>query len=285
MGAPSRPEIAMKFVALALLAVAALASAQTDDVPKDRCGVVVASNEDARLEIFVRGHDNQIYHKYQLNDKEWSNWASLGGVYIRGGPSVIKAADVRLVLFVRSTDRAIYYKAQTSANSATWTSWQSLGGRFASSPAAILSAEGFLHVFAVGQDRTLLHKFQFDNVTSAQPDWSPWQSLGGSMTSLPSAVIDSEGLLHVFARGPDRALWHKGQVAEQEPRSVTWSDWTCLGGIFSSGPSVSLSSDGTVELFGRGLDKAIWHKAQKVTTNGTLTYDVWSLLGGSTKSF
>merc|ERR1712157_223095 len=68
------------------------------------------------------------------------------------------------------------------------------------------SAEGFLHVFAVGQDRTLLHKFQFDNVTSAQPDWSPWQSLGGSMTSLPSAVIDSEGLLHISARGPDRAL-------------------------------------------------------------------------------
>lgn len=328
------------FAVVACVALmAAAVTAQTDDVPKDRCGLVVASNEDERLEIFVLGHDNQIYHKYQLNDKEWSNWASLGGVYIRGGPSVVKAADGRLVLFVRSTDRAIYYKAQTSANSATWTSWQSLGGRFASSPAAILSAEGFLHVFAVGQDRTLLHKFQFDNVTSAQPDWSPWQSLGGSMTSLPSAVIDSEGLLHVFARGPDRALWHKGQVAEQEPRSVTWSDWTslggvlasgprvpsltdavgllnivvrasdkaywhkfqvpnhagvcsnctdngvswsdwnCLGGIFSSGPSVSLSSDGTVELFGRGPDKALWHKGEFY--DGTdLAWKRWTSLGG-----
>merc|ERR1712187_344842 len=127
MGGPSQ-EGNMRVFVLAALAV--LAAAQTDDVPKDRCGLVVASNEDERLEIFVLGHDNQIYHKYQLNDKEWSNWASLGGVYIRGGPSVIKAADGRLVLFVRSTDRAIYYKAQTSANSATWTSWQSLGGRF-----------------------------------------------------------------------------------------------------------------------------------------------------------
>merc|ERR1712076_297071 len=243
MGAPSRPEIAMKFVALALLAVAALASAQTDDVPKDRCGVVVASNEDARLEIFVRGHDNQIYHKYQLNDKEWSNWASLGGVYIRGGPSVIKAADVRLVLFVRSTDRAIYYKAQTSANSATWTSWQSLGGRFASSPAAILSAEGFLHVFAVGQDRTLLHKYQFDNTTSSELDWSSWQSLGGALTSLPSASLDTEGLIHVFARGPDRGLWHKAQEGECEPRSVKWSDWTSLGGVLASGPRVPYVND------------------------------------------
>merc|ERR1712113_98871 len=128
--------VMMKFVAVFVLVAAIACNAQTDDVPKDRCGLVVASNEDERLEIFVLGHDNQIYHKYQLNDKEWSNWASLGGVYIRGGPSVIKAADGRLVLFVRSTDRAIYYKAQTSANSATWTSWQSLGGRFASSPAA-----------------------------------------------------------------------------------------------------------------------------------------------------
>jgi len=330
----------MKLVVL-FLAVAALAlvKAQTDDVPKDRCGLVVASNEDERLEIFVLGHDNQIYHKYQLNSDEWSNWASLGGVYLRGGPSIVKASDGRLVLFARGVDRAIWYKAQTSPNSATWTSWQSLGGRFASSPVGLLSSEGFLHVFAVGQDRTLLHKFQFDNITSAQPDWSSWQSLGGSLTSLPSVVLDTEGLIHVFARGPDRALWHKGQIGENQPRSVrwsdwkslggvlssgprvpsisnsvgllevvvrasdkaywqkfqvpnhagvcsnctdngvSWSDWQCLGGIFSSGPSVILSSDGTVELFGRGPDKALWHKGQYYD-GAELAWKRWASLGG-----
>jgi len=356
--------------------------------------LVLTSNEDERLEIFVVGFDNQIYHKYQLNSDDWSNWASLGGVYLRGGPNVLKAADGRLVLFARGVDRAIWYKAQTSPNAATWTNWLSLGGRFSSSPVSVLSAEGFIHVFAVGQDRTLLHKFQFDNITSAQPDWSSWQSLGGSLTSLPSAVLDAEGLIHVFARGPDRALWHKGQIGEQQPRSVrwddwrslggvlasaprvpslsdsvnlleivvrasdksfwhkfqvsankgicsncttsgvAWSDWQCLGGIFSSGPSSTLSADGTVELFGRGPDKALWHKGQfydganlswkkwtslggllstgpevttradglltvfargldkniwsknqHVSTNGTLEFVHWALLGGSTKSF
>ena len=58
------------------------------------------------------------------------------------------------------------------------------------------------------------------------------------MTSLPSAVLDPEGLIHIFARGPDRALWHKGQIGEQQPRSVRWSDWKSLGGVLSSGPRV-----------------------------------------------
>ena len=115
------------FALVGALCVASIA-AQSDDVPKDRCGLVVASNEDERQEIFVLGHDNQIYHKfvilcahsvvrrlcrYQLNGEEWSNWASLGGVYLRGGPSVLKAADGRLVLFARGVDRAIWYKVCT----------------------------------------------------------------------------------------------------------------------------------------------------------------------------
>merc|ERR1711988_1369237 len=97
MGTQQRNKNEMK-VLLVAFALVATALAQTDDVPKDRCGLVASSNEDGRLEIFVLGHDNQIYHKYQMDGTEWSNWGSLGGKYLRGGPSVVQAADGRLVL-------------------------------------------------------------------------------------------------------------------------------------------------------------------------------------------
>lgn len=325
-------------VAVAVMAVA-MAVAQTDDVPKDRCGLVAAPNEDGRLEVFVLGHDNQIYHKYQMDQETWSNWGSLGGKYIRGGPSVVQAADGRLVLFARGVDRSIYYKSQTEPSSPKWTKWDTLGGKFASAPVAVLSSEGFLHIFAVGQDRQLLHKYQFDNTTSSDLDWSSWQSLGGSLTSLPSAAIDPEGLMHVFARGPDRGLWHKAQEGECEPRSVKWTDWeelggvlasgprvpflndavgmiqvvarasdkaywekhqtteatpsadnktysgvgwsewSCMGGIFTSGPTSMLGTDGTVEMFGRGPDKALWHKSQYYD-GATLSWKKWVSHGG-----
>merc|ERR1711988_229039 len=277
-------------VLLVAFALVATALAQTDDVPKDRCGLVASSNEDGRLEIFVLGHDNQIYHKYQMDGTEWSNWGSLGGKYLRGGPSVVQAADGRLVLFARGVDRAVYYKAQTEPNSAKWTKWESLGGRFSSSPVAVLSSEGFLHVFAVGQDRTLLHKYQFDNTTSSELDWSSWRSLGGALTSLPSASLDTEGLLHVFARGPDRGMWHKAQQGECEPRSVKWTDWESLGGVLASGPRVPYLNDavGFIQVVARASDKAYWEKRQMTdaspsadnSTQADLAWSDWSCMGG-----
>lgn len=282
----------MLLVAAVVAALAGSVVAQADDVPKDRCGLVAAANEDCRLEVFVLGHDNQIYHKYQMDDDkdQWSNWGSLGGKYLRGGPSIVQAADGRLVLFARGVDRAVYYKAQTEPNSAKWTKWESLGGRFASSPVAVLSAEGFLHVFAVGQDRTLLHKYQFDNTTSSELDWSSWQSLGGALTSLPSAALDAEGLIHVFARGPDRGLWHKAQEGGVEPRSVRWSDWSSLGGVLASGPRVPYLNDavGLIQVVARASDKAYWEKHQTSEagvstdneTHASPGWSDWSCMGG-----
>jgi hypothetical protein len=38
--------------------------------------------------------------------------------------------------------------------------------------------------------------------------WSAWESLGGVVSSAPSAASWSSGRLDIFARGTDGALWH-----------------------------------------------------------------------------
>jgi len=90
-------------------------------------------------------------------------------------------------------------------------------------------------------------------------------------------------LLNFFGRGPDKALWHKGQF--YDGADLTWRRWNSLGGLLSTGPEISTRADGLLAVFARGLDKNIWTKTQQVTVNGTLEFGHWSLLGGSTKSF
>ena len=61
-------------------------------------------------------------------------------------------------------------------------------------------------------------------------------SLGGALTSLPSPLLDCEGLLHVFVRGPDRALWQKRQVAASST-GTGWTPWRKLGGTLAGSPT------------------------------------------------
>ncbi len=40
----------------------------------------VGKNADGRLEVFVRGSDKALYHKWQTAPNNgWSGWASMGG--------------------------------------------------------------------------------------------------------------------------------------------------------------------------------------------------------------
>jgi hypothetical protein len=68
---------------------------------------VVASNADGRLEVFVRGHDNALYHIWQTGSG-WSGWAGLGGT-LTSNIAIGRNADGRLEAFVRGGDNALYH--------------------------------------------------------------------------------------------------------------------------------------------------------------------------------
>ena len=64
--------------------------------------------------------------------------------------------------------------------------------------------------------------------------WSTSTSLGGYLTSDPSAVSRDAGKIDVFARGSDGALWSKNTTNN----GTSWPDWYKLAGGSSPAPAL-----------------------------------------------
>jgi len=230
--------------------------------------IVAGRNADGRLEVFVRGTDNALWHKYQVTPNgAWSDWTWEGGV-LTSNVAVGQDADGRLEVFACGTDNALWRKYQVSPNGG-WSDWDWLGGVFTSNIAVSRNADGRLEVFVRGTDNALWHKYQ----TSPNGGWSDWDWLGGVFTSNIAVGSNADGSLEVFVRGTDNALWHKYQTSP----NGGWSDWDWLDGVFTSNITVGSNADGRLEVFVRGSDNAMWHKYQEAPNGG---WSGWASEGG-----
>lgn len=255
----------------------------TDDVPYDSCASAVGYNEDSRVEIFVLGSDDAIWHraqpKYISPANEWTAWSSLGGVF-RDGPTVLRNCEGRLLVFSRGFDNQVYFKQQTKPNAGSdeWGSWESLGGEITSRAAVVVNSEGLIHVFGKTKDNTLSHRTQFSNETGIY--WGEWENLGGALSGAPTAILDSEGLIHVFGRATDRSLYHLTQIPKAE--YMRWGDWKTMGGTLASNPRLPLLNNDVnlLEVVVRGSDKGFWVKAQVSNHKDTVAWSKWGSLGG-----
>jgi len=154
------------------------------------------------------------------------------------------AAAVRgttVTAFGRGTDHRVYYRNQHRAG-ATWTPYARIPGtlELASAPAAVSWGGDRLDVFAVGNNRRLLH------TVYAGGRWSPWQDHGGALTTAPAVVSPASGQLDVFARGTDDALYRKRWTG------TSWTGWTRLGGILSAAPAAATGPGGRITVYVRG---------------------------------
>jgi Common central domain of tyrosinase/Polyphenol oxidase middle domain/Repeat of unknown function (DUF346) len=217
-------------------------------------GPGVASWASGRLDVFARGTDSALWHKWYENG--WSDWESLGGT-LTSSPAAGSWDQGRIDVFARGTDSALWHKWYENG----WSDWESLGGVLTSEPAVCSWAPGRLDVFARGTDSALWHKW-YEN------GWSDWESLGGVLTSGPAAVSWGLGRIDVFVAGTDSALWHIWY-------DNGWGSWESLGGVVTSSPGVSSWASGRLDVFVAGTDSALWH----------LWYDNgwgnWESLGGT----
>jgi hypothetical protein len=128
-----------------------------------------------------------------------------------------------------------------------------------------LSSDQQLDAFTRGSDNTLHHTWE----TQMSPTWAAWESLGGGLTSAPTAVSwGNQNRIDVFVKGTDSALWHKWWDGTR------WNGWEPLGGVLTTDPVVTSWGVGRLDVFGKGTDNQLWHKFYAGGWSG------WEPLGG-----
>jgi hypothetical protein len=196
-----------------------------------------------RLDCFVRGTDNAMWHKW-WNGSSWIGWENLGGV-LTSEPAAVSWGPNRIDCFVRGTDNAMWHKWW---NGSAWSGWENLGGILTSGPAVCSWAPNRLDCFVRGTDNAMWHKWWNGSA------WVGWEKLGGVLTSSPAAVSWGPNRIDTFVRGTDNAMWHKWW------NGSAWSGWENLGGVLTSAPGAVSWGSNRIDTFVRGTDNAMWHK-------------------------
>lgn len=155
-------------------------------------------------DVYVRGKDGAVYHKFWDGTK-WNGWFGLGG-QIKGAPSVVMPAPGVFDIYVRGMNDQLWQKwwdgKKWNPSDAGWT--QHGDGRIlGSEPSVLCEGAGFRDVYARSPDGTVMHKFWKNN------QWSPWFGLGGNITGAPLALSVAPGFHDIYARGSDGRLWQK----------------------------------------------------------------------------
>ncbi|MFP2923607.1 hypothetical protein ACLESO_00015 [Pyxidicoccus sp. 3LG] len=156
---------------------------QTYGVPWDSMGgnhasgPAVAARGANRLDVFVRGTDNQLWQAY-WNEAGWNLWFPLGGT-LTSDPAAVSRDSSRIDVFARGADNSIMQKTW---NGLLWSGWSSLGGSFASGPAVASWGASRMDVFVRGTDNQLWQAYWTGTT------WNAWFPLGGTLTSDPAAV-------------------------------------------------------------------------------------------------
>jgi serine protease AprX len=161
-------------------------------------GPAAASWAANRLDVFVLGGDQAMYHKW-WDGSSWSGWENLGG-YCLGGPGAVSWGPNRIDTFVIGSDHAMYHKWWDGSS---WSGWENLGGYCLDGPAAASWAANRLDVFVLGSDQAMYHKW-WDGSS-----WSGWENLGGYCLGGPGAVSWGPNRIDTFVLGGDHAMYHK----------------------------------------------------------------------------
>ena len=228
-------------------------------------GVGAASWGANRLDCFVKGANNRMWHKW-WNGSAWSGWQNLGG-RIDGTPAAVSWGPNRIDCFVRGMNNHMWHKWW---NGSHWSGWEDLGGIILSSPSVASWGPNRLDCFARGMNGHMWHKW-WDGAT-----WSGWEDLGGVIDGTPAAVSWGPNRIDCFVRGMDNRIWHKWWDGS------SWSGWEALGGALTAGPGAASWAANRLDVFAKGGDNALWYKwiDESVVHHHAGTWSGWHQLGG-----
>ncbi|KAG8419117.1 hypothetical protein J3459_011523 [Metarhizium acridum] len=220
-----------------------------------------------RTDVFVRGTNNAVYHKWQKR-RVWLAWnpsqtsyENLGGV-IYGDVTAVSWGPNRLDLLSLGTDDAVYHKWWDGSS---WGGWESLGG----------TAIGEISAVSWGPNKTGPIRPRHEQRSPPQGlerrllELVGWYNQGGVIVDDVTPVSTASNRLDLFARGTDNALYQKSW------NGGAWTAWIDLGGRIVSRPSAAAWGGKYITVAAQGTDNAVYLKE----FNGHSWAD-WRSIGG-----
>ena len=232
-------------------------------------GVVVAQNQDDRLEAFVVGlptfnSDGPLLHIWQTAPNNgWSGWESLGGSIGRVavaryfnfrrvpfGNGIGQNQDGRLEVFGFDNHRTLFHIWQTGPNNG-WSGWETLSAGYQIIWITVgKNLDGRLEVFGIDTHGTLLHLWQ----TAPNNGWSDWAPLGsGYQVGWTTVGQNADGRLEVFPTilTAQCCTYGKRLRAEHGPTGRLWAAVTRSHRFTSD--KIRMGASKFLQLIGMGL--------------------------------
>jgi hypothetical protein len=230
----------------------------------------VALNSNGTLEVFVRGKDDYLWHKYQTakhggaNLDEWTRPIHIdtqNSVNIYSEPVAAINQNGRLEVFVAAAGRDLLHAFQSAPSSGPWSNWltefdfpRSKSLLVDTIPAVIMNQGGRLEVFMRKflEDSTnpdqIVKEVLLDKTYQTNPaagPWSKWEILashdnytgGPLLEGNPAVAMNYGGRLEVFCLQSPTV----GHAYQTKPAAGPWSGWTSLvnpGSDAASDPAV-----------------------------------------------
>lgn len=234
--------------------------------------IAVGNNPDGRLEVFVIGMDDRLWHRWVQGDNTWSGWQVLAGGVLRQ-IAVTNGASGRLEVFAIQAGAGrnkVWRLHQTGP--ASWSdSWEELTVPHQQQVVALRDRDGGngrVHIFTRRGGR-VSHQWQLapNGIFSTPSD------LGGVFSQLVAAT-NQDNRLEVFGIGTDQRLWHRyvrpGLNLTDWSGQNIWSNWESLGPADQGLRHIAVGKnpDGRLEIFAAGLDGKAWHIWQVAPNRG-----------------
>ena len=162
----------------------------------------VASWGDNRLDCFAQGSNHSLWHK-AWDGRRWHEWEDLGGLLAGGyAPGAISRQHEIIDIFVNAANPPNHIAQLSWVGGSGWTQWSGHGGPIRSAPG----------VASWGPDRVDLFAGEDDEMRqltwNQESGWTGFH-LGGEFKGAPAAISRRRGLIDVFVRGTDNALWQR----------------------------------------------------------------------------
>ncbi|KAK9437889.1 peptidoglycan binding protein [Metarhizium brunneum] len=219
-----------------------------------------------RTDLFMRGADNAIHHKY-YDGAAWTpgveTWTSLGG-NTTGSPKAICWAAGRIDVFARSAaDKSVLWKAWDGDK---WVpegaDWTSLGGTALEDVAVVSSRANHLYLFIRGADNTVYSKSYLDG--KWEPSITEWghheEDFANEISSPISALAYNDYWDNfMYKRIMLAALSSNKMVRLKMFDGTKWRKWFYLGDkVMAGAPVLHPWRDNTPVVVARGTDGALW---------------------------